>query len=143
MRKAGKVTAVLLLMAASPAAGEPLTLYGLAADDSFVEFGRPGGIGDMIVWNAELQDEQGNQVGTDTGTCIQVDADGNHVCTMVLDHHGHGILTLSGVQAAEPGTSTLAIVGGSGDYAGATGAVTSRPVEDRARFRYEIDVRTP
>jgi hypothetical protein len=141
MRKAIMLAAALLSNAA-PAAAEWLTLYSLATGDSFIESGREGGVGDMILWNSELQDEQGNRVGTDAGACIRVDAGGNHVCDIILDHEDRGLMNLSGVQLAEPRTSTLTIVGGTGAYEGITGVVESTPVEDRARFRYEIDYRT-
>jgi len=130
-----------LLLVAAPAAAEQMTLYSYAAGDHFVEFGREGGIGDLTVWNGELQDEAGNRLGTDAGTCIRVDAEGAHVCTIVIDHEGHGIINLNGVQKPEPRPSTLVIVGGTGAYEGITGSLSSTPVEDRARFKYEIDYR--
>jgi hypothetical protein len=141
MRKA-KMLAAILLLAATPAAAERLTLYSLATGDRFVEFGRQGGVGDLILWNSELQDAQGNKVGTDTGSCIRVDAAGNHLCNIVIDHAGHGKMNFNGVQLTEPQISTLTILGGTDDYEGATGVIRSTPVEDRARFRYQIDYRT-
>lgn len=141
MRTVIKLAATVLL-AASPAAAEQMTLYSAATTDSFVEFGRKGGLGNMILWNAELQDEHGNKIGTDTGSCIQVDAEGNHVCNIILHHEGHGRMNLNGVQLVEPEISTLTIIGGTESYEGATGMIKSTPVEDRARFKYEIEYRT-
>jgi hypothetical protein len=63
------------------------------------------------------------------------------MCDLTIEHDGHGTLIVSGVQVVEPATATLTIVGGTGDYQGATGTVGSTPIEDRARFRYEIDYR--
>ena len=51
-------------------------------------------------------------------------------------------MNLNGVQRTEPQISTLTIVGGTDDYEGARGTIRSTPVEDRARFKYEIDYRT-
>lgn len=50
-------------------------------------------------------------------------------------------MVLNGVQLVEPETSTLTIVGGTDEYEGITGKIQSTPVEDRARFKYEVDYR--
>lgn len=140
MRNAIMLAAALLL-AAAPATAERMTLYSLATGDHFLEFDRKGGIGNMILWNSELQDEAGNKIGSDTGSCIQVDAAGSHLCDIILDHEGRGWMVLNGVQLVEPETSTLTIVGGTDEYEGITGKIQSTPVEDRARFKYEVDYR--
>ena len=98
----------------------------------------PDGIGDQILWNSALEQADGTVVGTNAGQCVRVDAAGNFVCTMTLDQTGVGQLVFSGVQVVEPGTSELMITAGTGSYAGATGVILSTPVEDRARFRFEI-----
>lgn len=131
-----------ILVIAGAAAAEQMTLYNVATGDHFVELGQEGGAGNMILWNSDMEDEQGNKLGTGAGSCIRVDAAGNYMCNMTIDHDGHGTINVSGVQVVEPATSTLTIVGGTGDYQGATGTVRSTPVEDRARFKYEIDYRT-
>ena len=132
--------AVLFLASASAAAGQ-MTLYSLASGDSFIELGGEGGVGDTTVWNSELQDEQRKKIGTTTGSCVRVDAEGNHLCSIVVDHHGHGRMSLHGVQRVEPRASTLTIIGGTDAYQGITGTIRSTPVEERARFRYEVDYR--
>jgi hypothetical protein len=138
------ICAALLVVAgvANVAAAEQVTLYNVAAGDHFVDLGQDGGAGNMILWNSDMQDEQGNKLGTGAGTCIRLDAPGNHMCNLTIHHDGHGTIIVSGVQVVEPAASTLTIVGGTGDYQGATGTVRSTPVEDRARFKYEIDYRT-
>jgi hypothetical protein len=133
---------VALLLAAGAAAAEQMTLYNVATGDHFVELGQEGGAGDMILWNSDMEDEAGNKLGTGAGTCIRLDAAGNHMCNLTIQHDGHGTINVSGVQVVEPETSTLTIVGGTGDYEGITGTVRSTPVEDRARFKYEIDYRS-
>lgn len=135
------ICAIILLLAFD-AAAEQMTLYNVATGDHFVDLGQDGGAGNMILWNSDMEDGAGNKVGTGAGSCIRVDAAGNHMCNMTIDHDGHGTLVVSGVQVVEPATSVLAIVGGTGDYQGATGTLKSTPVEDRARFKYEIDYRT-
>ena len=131
----------VMLVAAGAAAAEQITLYNVATGDRFVELGRDGGAGNMILWHSDMEDERGEKLGTGAGTCIRLDAAGNHMCDLTIHHDGHGTLNASGVQAVEPEPSTLTIIGGTGDYQGATGTLRSTPVEDRARFRYEIDYR--
>jgi hypothetical protein len=132
---------VAILLVAGAAAAERMTLYSLAAGDRFVDLGQAGGAGNMTLWHSEIQDEAGNKLGTGAGACIRLDAAGNAMCDLVIQHDGRGTINVSGMQVAEPATSTLTIVGGTGDYQGATGTVRSTPVEDRARFKYEIDYR--
>ena len=129
------------MLIAGGAAAEQMTLFNVATDDRFVELGQAGGAGDMILWSSDMEDEAGNKLGTGAGTCIRLDAAGNYMCHMTIGHDDHGTINVSGVQMAEPETSTLTITGGTGDYQGATGTVRSTPVEDRARFKYEIDYR--
>jgi hypothetical protein len=140
MHHAAIGAAILLL--AGAAAAEQMTLYNVATGDRFVELGQDGGVANMILWNSDMEDEQGDKLGTGAGTCIRVDAAGNHMCHMTIQLDGHGALIVSGLQVVEPAPSALAIVGGTGNYRGATGTVRSTPVEDRARFKYEIDYRT-
>jgi hypothetical protein len=135
------IGAAVLLLAEAAAAGQ-MTLYSLATDDRFVELGQDGGAGNMTLWHSQIQDREGNRLGTGAGVCIRLDAAGNAMCEWVIQHDGRGAINVSGVQVAEPATATLTIVGGTGDYQGATGTVRSTPVEDRARFKYEIDYRT-
>lgn len=139
MHKVGTGIAILLL--AGAASAEQMTLYSLATEDRFVDLGQEGGAGNMTLWHSEIQDEAGGKLGTGAGTCIRLDAAGNVMCDIVIEHDGHGTINVSGVQVAEPETATLTILGGTGVYQGATGTVRSTPVEDRARFKYEIDYR--
>ena len=126
---------------ARPVAAEQMTLYSLATGDRMVDLGQEGGAGNMTLWHSEIQDEAGNKLGTGAGACIRLDAAGNVMCDLVIEHDGHGTINVSGVQVVEPATATLTILGGTGAYQGATGTVRSTPVENRARFRYEIDYR--
>ena len=131
----------LTMLAATPAAAETLTLFSNAEEDGYVKLGQPGSLGDMIVWNSALETKDGTVVGTNAGFCIRLDAPGNFMCDFIIDHEGHGQMTFSGVQVVEPGTSRVVITGGTGKYQGATGQVLSTPVENRARFRFDIDYR--
>jgi hypothetical protein len=133
----------VLGLVAVAAQADSLEVYSVATADSFAKFGQPGGVGDEIFWNSELQDRAGTRVGSNAGACVRLDAAGAHLCTFIVRHDGHGILTFFGVQEPEPAPSEIAITGGTGAYQGATGRVVSTPVEDRARFRYLIDYQLP
>ncbi len=133
--------ALTAVLAATPALAEKLTLYSNAEEDGFVGLGKPGGMGDLIVWNSALEVEDGTAVGTNACFCIRLDASGNFMCDFIIDHEGHGQMTFSGVQVVEPGTSRVVITGGTGKCQGATGEVLSTPVENRACFRFDIDYR--
>lgn len=135
------VMAAALLVVATPAAAERMTLYSVAEGDTFLESGRLDGIGDTTLWNAGLETEAGETVGSVAGSCVQIDDAGTHLCEIAIHHRGRGRMHVQGVQLPEPEPSALTIVGGSGDYAGITGTIESTPVEDRARFRYDIDYR--
>ena len=134
------ICAVILLLAFD-AAAEQMTLYNVATGDHFIGLGQEGGAGDMILWHSEVQDEAGTRLGVGAGTCIRLDAAGNHFCNLTIHHEGRGAINASGMQAEEPTPSALTIVGDTGDYQGITGTLRSTPIEDRARFKYEIDYR--
>lgn len=123
------------------ATAETLTLYNDARNDSFVALAQPNNAGDMIIWHSDMQTEDGRKVGTGSGTCTRLDQRGNYFCNFVIDHNGHGILAGSGVQRTEPEPSVFPITGGTGHYQGVTGTMTSIPVENRKRFKYDIDYR--
>ncbi len=127
-----------LLVQATSTWAQDVVLYSNAVDDAYLEAGTSDGVGDQILWNSPLEQADGTVVGRNAGHCVRVDAEGNFVCTMTLDQTGVGRLLFSGVQVVEPATSELMITAGTGDYAGATGIVLSTPVEDRARFRFDI-----
>ncbi|MEM8855447.1 MAG: hypothetical protein AAGD34_17220 [Pseudomonadota bacterium] len=130
----------IVLALASPAAAEEFTIFSYAEGDHFVQFGRDGSLGDLIVWSGEIQDEAGVRLGSDFGRCTRLDAAGNYLCNSIVNMEGRGRLVLNGVQLPEPAPSTFVIVAGTGDFAGATGSLISTPVENRARFRYEVSV---
>ncbi|XWN30910.1 MAG: hypothetical protein ROR55_26200 [Devosia sp.] len=132
----------ILVALASPAAAEEFTIFSYAEGDHFVSFGRDGSLGDLILWSGEIQDEAGKRLGSDFGRCTRLDAAGNHLCNAIVNVDGRGRLVLNGVQVPEPAPSTFVIVAGTGDFTGVTGSLVSTPVENRARFRYEVSVDT-
>lgn len=134
-----RALALLLCLLAGTASAADLVLFSVAENDAFLSVGRPDGAGDKILWNSALELEDGTAAGRSAGYCIRLDAAGTNHCTLTVDHEGHGRMIIQGVEQPEPAPSIMVIVAGSGDYVGAAGEVTVRPVEDRARFRYDID----
>lgn len=134
---------IALLGYAGGANAETLTLYNDATKDIFVEFGQPGEAGDLILWNSDLESEAGEMIGSCSGKCTRLDAAGNYYCSYVIDHHGVGIMSVTGVQAVEPAPSQLVIIGGTGAYEGATGHIVATPNEDRSKFRNVIEYHVP
>jgi len=125
---------------APPPVEEPdLIVFSVAEEDGFVQFGQPGGRGDVIVWHSDLELEDGTRIGDNAGSCTRLDEGGAFICNMQLSIDGKGQLTFSGVQRTEPEVSEMVINGATGTYLGARGRILSTPVEDRARFRYEIE----
>lgn len=128
---------------ASIAQAETMIIYNVSSDDAFIVSGEDGGIGNKILWNSEAQTEDGEKIGMGSGHCTQLDAAENFFCSFVIDLTDRGMIAGQGVQRTEPMVSTMPIVGGTGEFEGITGALYSRPVEDRARFIYEIEYETP
>ncbi|MEL6724614.1 MAG: hypothetical protein AAFP81_12155 [Pseudomonadota bacterium] len=123
------------------ASAEPksLTIYNDAAGDAYLRFEQADGIGNKILWRSDMQTEAGDVIGTGSGHCTQLDADQNYFCSFVIDLDDRGIIAGQGVRRTEPMPSSFPIIGGSGEFEGVTGTMISRPVEDRARFVYEIE----
>ena len=86
-----------------------------------------GGPGDGFLITDELQ-ENGDAVGTTSGVCTFIGAedrpDGAE-CGITLDLPDRGTLAVQGVLKFEDDTFDAAIVGGTGDYAGANGTLTA------------------
>lgn len=135
--------ASLLICGASAAAEQSLTIYNDASGDTYLSAGQTGGIGDKILWRSEMQTFEGDPVGLGSGHCTQLDEDQNFFCSFVIDLNDRGMIAGQGVQRTEPMPSVFAITGGTGTFAGIVGDMISYPVEERARFVYEINYRLP
>ncbi|MFN3212008.1 MAG: hypothetical protein ACE37M_02775 [Henriciella sp.] len=120
-----------------------MTIYNDASNDGYLSFGQTDGIGDKIVWHSDMQTETGEAIGVGSGHCTQLDADKNFFCSFTIAIDGRGIFAGQGVQQTEPAPSNYPITAGTGEFEGATGTMISKPVEDRARFVYEISYRLP
>ena len=140
------------LTAITPAAAHDLrtdrfqvTLRGDA--DHYEDVGRPGpSIGDYFVFREKVF-HRGNRVGRDNGHCDVTRAGPGRfafACTVTLFVRGRGQIALQGLFAfrrgAPGGDPTLAITGGTGNYAHASGTATL--VERRGKpARLRIDMR--
>ena len=91
-----------------------------------------GGVGGTFAWTGDLHDNPGmtgTSLGTSYGTCTETDAAGNTgECTYSVDLAGGQITATGVIFPVTPGcgecSGTIAVVGGTGAYAGASGVVT-------------------
>ncbi len=111
-----------------------LVLIERAENVTNLDLGDPGpSAGDLIVWGPNaLYDETNitNTGATTQGFCVVLDASGICELTETIVFPDGSTIELQGVQAGGSGPSTRTIVGGSGQYLGATGTVGIQPSED-------------
>lgn len=117
---------------------ESMTIYNLASDDAFIAFEQPDNVGDKILWRSDVQTKEGLTLGLGSGHCTQLDDEANFFCSFVVDLYGRGMIAGHGVQRTEPEESVFPIIGGTGEFEGIVGEIHSRPVDDRARFVYDL-----
>ncbi len=109
------------LMSAAAQAGTTLTFVERAVTDAVIDTGAPGDTaGDLLAFaNPVFDAANTRQLGTDQGYCVRTEVGKSWECSWTL--------TLSGGQIAvagpflDKGDSVLAIIGGTGKYAGARG----------------------
>jgi hypothetical protein len=89
--------------------------------------GKPAGRGDIILYANPVFDRHGTQVGTDHGVCTVLSG-GQSQCDATLVLPKGQIVTL-GLEGARM-RYDLAVIGGTGAYAGARGTMTARPIKD-------------
>lgn len=90
-------------------------------------------IGDMIVWGPDPLYDAANAVDTGAttqGVCVLFQVSGECIATESIAFPDGSTLEIQGVQAADALPSSRTIVGGSGQYLGATGTVTVEPSAD-------------
>lgn len=86
-----------------------------------------GGPGDGFLIADELQ-ENGDAVGSTLGVCTFIGGDGRPdgaQCEITLDLTDRGTLAVQGALTFDDDTFNAAIVGGTGDYAGASGTLSA------------------
>ncbi len=129
-------------IAATPVDGViTFTVLEVPASDAVVDQ-EPAGdsAGDILVFANTVMDEAGQvQVGTDQGWCIRTDvAAGAWECTWTL-FLAQGQIVVQGPYF-DAGPSTLAVIGGTGAFSGATGQMELATVEDGINFTYIVEV---
>ena len=89
-----------------------------------IDVGEPGdSVGDILTFDQPLLNQQGEQIGNNSGTCIRTRVGHSFQCqwTLTLEN---GSIQVAG-REFEKGSSHIAIVGGTGRYAGITGQIES------------------
>lgn len=85
-----------------------------------VDLGEPGdSVGDLLTFHQPLLNEDGEPIGTNSGFCVRTRVGHSYQCQWTLTLPD-GTLQVAGREFDE-GASMIPIVGGTGDYAGATG----------------------
>lgn len=149
MRKAGIVGFMLIALSASfgaagavgqeatpvvDGAAMTFTLVERALNVTMVDVGDPGpSAGDLTVWGPDPLYDEANEVDTGAltqGSCLALNAEGDNHCTETIVFANGSTLAIQGVQLGTGGPSLTTIVGGSGDYLGATGTVTVTASDD-------------
>jgi ABC-type amino acid transport substrate-binding protein len=90
----------------------------------FVDIGEAGdSTGDILTFDQPLLDEQGQQIGNNSGVCVRTRIAHSFQCQWTLTLV-NGSIQVAG-REFDQGTSNIAIVGGTGQYAGVTGQMES------------------
>ena len=117
------------------------TVLEVPASDAIVDLDPAGdSAGDVLVFANTVMDEAGEvQVGTDQGWCIRTNvAGGAWECTWTI-FLAQGQIVVQGPYF-DAGPSTLAVIGGTGDFSGATGQMELVVVENGIEFTYMVEV---
>lgn len=131
---------------ATPAATATLHLVEHAVHLTTIDHGDPGpSVGDVQVWGPNPLFDEGDNTDTGAttqGICTALNADFDCIATETIVFADGSTLQIQGVEyAAAP--SHRAIVGGSGDYLGATGTVAVEPTQDQSRWAKSIEIHLP
>jgi hypothetical protein len=136
---------------ATPAAAEPgattlvVNEHNLNMTD--VDLGDSGpSAGDLRVWgpNPLFDEADATETGaTSQGSCVSMDAEFTCVLAETIVFPDGSTLEMQGVQPGKPGPSMRTIVGGSGEYLGATGTIAVSPTEDLTVWTKTITIVLP
>ncbi|MCP3140819.1 dirigent protein [Pyxidicoccus xibeiensis] len=126
--------ATQMLGCSSAHAEETNTLFTIADARSGiaspVDLGAPGDSpGDMFVFDQPLLNEARETIGSNSGYCIRTLPGQFSECQWTLTM-ADGTITVAG-REAETGTSLVPIIGGTGDYVGVRGVLSTTPNGDR------------
>ena len=129
----GIATSLIAALAFTSAlAGEKIQLVERALTDATLDLGAKGdSVGDIMTWANPMFDA-GNktQLGTDQGFCIRVLVGKSWECTWTTTLKD-GQISVEG-SFKDEGDSVLAVIGGTGKYAGAKGQLKVHPRDAKA-----------
>jgi hypothetical protein len=117
-----------LLVMASCTQEVPQTLETIADarihKAKFIDIGKPGdSVGDILTFDQPLLNEKAEQIGNNSSTCIRTRIGHSFQCQWTLTLK-NGSVQVAGREFDE-GASEIAIVGGTGQYAGISGQMES------------------
>ena len=121
-------TSFLTLTACTPTPNTFQTLETLvdarAHPAKTIDLGTPGdSVGDLLTFDQPLLDRQKKQIGDNSGLCLRTRVGHSYQCQWTLTLK-NGSIQVSG-REFDQGISTLAIVGGTGQYKGIYGEMES------------------
>ena len=147
--------AIALLFAAGIAMGQwpaklvaaqtHLVLTEHASNETVVDLAAEGdSVGDTLVFSNELYDDRNvNLVGSSHGSCVRTVVGESWDCTFITSME-QGSLVVVG-PFTDAGTGSFAIVGGTGDYAGATGQMSLKAsptsTTEHPEWEFTFDIR--
>ena len=79
--------------------------------------------GDILTFDQPLLDEDMNRIGNNSGTCIRTRVGHSFQCQWTLTFD-NGSIQVAG-REFDKGTSSISIIGGTGDYSGISGEMES------------------
>ena len=125
--KTALLTATILgLLACSQKTSQTLITIADARDKpaQYVDNGEPGdSVGDVLTFDQPLLNEDMQEIGNNSGTCIRSRVGHSFQCqwTLTLEY---GSIQVAG-REYDLGTSILSIIGGTGKYSGISGEMES------------------
>ena len=118
-------TVVMLLVAAPVAVAAPQTIHVVerATTDAVTNGSQQDKVGNVLTWHNKIYDASNKQrIGRDTGYCVRIVVGKSWECSWTT-YLAAGSISVQG-QFLDKGDSELAITGGTGAYAGASGTMT-------------------
>lgn len=119
-------TILLALSACSPQAPQTLTTIADAREHParLIDNGEAGdSVGDILVFDQPLLDKNKKPIGNNSGFCIRTRINHSFQCQWTLTMK-NGSIQVAG-REHDKGSSDISIIGGSGEYAGIYGEMTS------------------
>jgi len=119
---------VIALVTATCTQHGPQTLITIAdartSPAQFIDTGEPGdSVGDLLTFDQPLLDEDMQEIGNNSGSCIRTLVAHSFQCQWTLTL-ANGTIQVAG-REFDQGTSTLGITGGTGKYSGISGEMES------------------